>query len=568
MALSGAALAAFMHLPLVVHITTDIANSPENIGIFAGLQRRLYLGDPLFSAWEVAWDGHALVRQPLRFFDANAFWPLPNSLAYSDALLGYAPLGVIGSGPKAALIRYNGLFLFSYAMAFVGAYLLGKEISGSTVGGAVAGVAFAFNPWRVAQQAHLHVLSSGGIPLAVWLLWRGWRDQRPWMLFAGWLTAAWQLSVGFTLGVPFVYLMVVLAALGGGAWLIRRHQVRRSAVAAGVAGLLIFGGWALLQARPYLEVIRTFPEVDRRISQATSLSPPAGGYLAAPRRGFVWGTATKPFRDRLAWPEEQTLFPGATVTILALWGLLRSRAPRKVRLSLFAAALVFGVLALGFKFFGGAQGYSVLWNHAPGWRASRTPGRLVTFMILALSLLAALGLTDIVRLLVRRPHQGSDTRRLAVTGFAAMAVLLEAAAPVVHATVPSRPVGLSRARAPRLQLPMSPGLNFLYMYWSTEDFAPIVNGHSTFVPCLANAVARDVRRFPDRRSVRLLRSLGVNSVVLHTDLALGTPWELAGTRSVRGLGVRRQRVGKLVIFALADQPLSRPVHDPTDCRSF
>src|SRR5256885_457024 len=37
------------------------------------------------------------------------------------------PAAVVGSGVKAAIVRYNLLFLFTYALAFLGAYLLARE---------------------------------------------------------------------------------------------------------------------------------------------------------------------------------------------------------------------------------------------------------------------------------------------------------------------------------------------------------------------------------------------------------------------------------------------------------
>src|SRR5947208_17111739 len=99
------------------------------------------MGHPMSLGCEVAWHRHTLTDQPLHFFDANILWPLPHSLAFSDALLGYTPAGLVGSGPEAALIRYNLLFLLSYALAFAGACLLAVEIGAGWAGGAVAGAA-------------------------------------------------------------------------------------------------------------------------------------------------------------------------------------------------------------------------------------------------------------------------------------------------------------------------------------------------------------------------------------------------------------------------------------------
>ena len=56
---------------------------------------------------------------------------------------------------------------------------------------AVAGAAFAFAPFRLEQDGHLHVISSGGIPLALALGVRGYRLRRP-----GWVVAGWRSRPG------------------------------------------------------------------------------------------------------------------------------------------------------------------------------------------------------------------------------------------------------------------------------------------------------------------------------------------------------------------------------------
>ena len=49
-------------------------------------------------------------------------------LAFSDALIGYAPAGLIGHGPIAAVARYDVLWLGAFALAFLGAHLLAREL--------------------------------------------------------------------------------------------------------------------------------------------------------------------------------------------------------------------------------------------------------------------------------------------------------------------------------------------------------------------------------------------------------------------------------------------------------
>ena len=61
-ALGACLLAIVMNWPLI--LTSRVDTVPRDIG------------DPLAEAWQVAWGGHALLHQPLHFFDANQFWPL------------------------------------------------------------------------------------------------------------------------------------------------------------------------------------------------------------------------------------------------------------------------------------------------------------------------------------------------------------------------------------------------------------------------------------------------------------------------------------------------------------
>ena len=222
MGMAAIALAVVMNWPLALELGDSI---PKD------------LGDPLPQAWQVAWGGHALQHQPLEFFQSNQFWPLDDTLAFSDALLGYAPAGLVGEGPEAAVVRYDLLFLFAYALCFAGAYLLARELGLGPAGAAVAGVAYAFAPFRLEQDGHLHVISSGGIPLAFAAGVRGYRLRRPGWVLTAFLIAAWQFSMGPTLGLPLTYLMCLIAAIAGIVW-VRRGRPGRSIAA-----------WSLRQPR-------------------------------------------------------------------------------------------------------------------------------------------------------------------------------------------------------------------------------------------------------------------------------------------------------------------------------
>ena len=525
------AVALLMHWPLPLHVGSDVPRD---------------LGDPLPQAWQIAWNGHALLHQPLDWFQANMFWPLPNSLAFSDALVGYAPAGAIGSGPEAAIARYDVLFLFAYALAFFGGWLLAREIGAGRVAAFVAAAAFAYAPWRLEQDGHLHVISSGGIPLALALLVRGYRRGSGRTVLAGWAVAAWQVSLGFSLGIQFAYLLALLfAGLVVWAWRRRVRPPRRVLVATVVGGALLVAT-AYVLARPYLQVAEDHPEAERTKATLVRASGPPAMYLAAPGANTIWGPVTRPMRERLTAVPEQTLFPGALALALALACLALGGYPRRLRIGLALAVLLLAWLALGFHDDGFPWPYELLYEYAPGFDSSRTPGRINTLTSLALALLAAGGAGALLRR-VRRP------RLAAAIGAGLVAVVLLEYADLhgpAHPTVPRQPAGARDLPEPQLHLPMSRVGNRRYVLWSTDGFPSLVNGRASFDPALTSEIAYDVRNFPDRASVARLRALGVRTVVVHPQLAPGTSWEGAERRPVAGLGLDRERRGTVFVYRL------------------
>jgi hypothetical protein len=547
-------LSVVMNWPLILNVGTDI---PKD------------LGDPLVQAWQVAWDGHALTNQPLDFFQANHFWPLEDTLAFSDALLGYAPAGLIGSGPEAAVARYDLLFLFAYALALAGAYLLARELGLGPVGAAVAGAAFAFAPFRLEQDGHMHVISSGGIPLALAIGSRGYRLGRPGWVVTGFAVAAWQLSLGFTLGLPLAYLLGVLGLIAAVWWLrAGRPGLPRPLVVATVVGAAIFAGTAAVISQPYMRVADEHPNIRRTPEVVASYSGPPAMFLVAPEENSVWGEATAGLRDDLERIPEQTLFPGLITVGLAVWGLSSPVFSRGLRIGLGIGVIAISVLSLGFETEGGLLWpYRIAYEVLPGLEGIRVPGRLFTFASMGLALLAGAGAEAARRGIANRgPECSSGGRRwaararggAAVAGVLVLAIAIEGRGlpfdPLddqAQPEVPRPPVSFAEIPAPQFHLPAErPEDNRRYLLWSTDGFPEMVNGRSSLDPILTAEVIADARGFPDRRSVDVLRDLGVRSVVLHTSRVEGTAWERAAQRPLRGLPVTRANHGGVLVYEL------------------
>jgi hypothetical protein len=510
--------------------------------------------DPLLQAWQVAWVGHAWLHQPLHLFQANTFWPLADSLAFTDVPIGYSLAGLIAqSSPHAAIVTYNLLFLFAYAFAFFGAYLLARVLRVPVAGAMVAGAAFAYAPWRMGQDGHLHVISSGGIPLTLALLVLGYRRGSGRLVLAGWLVGAWQMTLGFTLGLQLATLLPILAVAVLVLHPPARRRPARHVLVATIAGLAVLTIATTLQARPYLRVVHDHPEARRSLAEAYYYSPAFEGFLAAPEANMVWGSVTKPLRDRVTSPDEDSLFPGLAILALALVGVFTHALPRRLRIALVVGVATCAAFSLGLRqtSHGYIAPYRLLYE-LPGWQGVRTPGRLNTLTSLGLALLAGAGAGATVAAIgqrVRASRRGLATIAAGVVLTAA--VVVEGRGPLPLNEVPAIPAGQRGIEAPALHLPSSYLPDLRYTFWTTDDdFPRVANGTAGFVPVELRRLRRDARSFPDAASVAALRHAGIRTVVVHLDLAAGTPWADAAQRSVAGLALTRARVGDVVVYRL------------------
>ncbi|HEY2950490.1 MAG TPA: hypothetical protein VGJ53_19165 [Micromonosporaceae bacterium] len=525
--------------------------------------------DPALQAWQMAWAGHALTTDPAQLWHANAFFPERYSYAFSDSLLGYAPAGMIGSGPPAAVLRYNIMYVLLHALAFVGAYALVRQLGSNRTGAALAGLAFAYAPWRLSQAGHLHVLSTGGIALSLamlarghgWSLRNGYRPERRrvgWAV-AGWLVAAWQISLGFGIGLPFAYALGLIVLVATAGWLVtlvrgRPRPIGRGLLVADLLGGLVFAGAGALLALPYFKVADLHPYAKRSVADVGFFSPPLKAFFIAPAESRLWGGAHAAARGGLRWQAEMTLLPGFVLLGLAAAGLVFSIWTLRQRLLLLAGVVLTVALGMGTEFFGGDPGYLTLFKHLPGWDGIRTPGRLVLWTTLLLAVLAAGAVCAFVERVSEVAAERGRRRpgpwlRLATLIPLAL-VLVEGLNATPHPIVPQQPAAMRVADGPILVLPSRDPTDADVMLWSTDRFASLVNGTSGFTPARLAEIRQTTVAFPDATSVDYLQQLGVRSVIVLRDQVAGTPWAGALDRPTEGLGVERQEVGDAVVFRI------------------
>ncbi len=177
-------------------------------------------GDPYLVAWILWWDYHQTFTDPLHLFNANVFYPLKYTLAFSEHSYGIAllffPLYALGLKP----LTVHAIALFmGFVFSGYGAFRLGRTLTGSAAVGWVAGIVFAFVPYRFNLMSQVPYLFSPWIPLVFEALVLFVRERS--RARAGWLGCAFFMSgittvswFTFTL-IPFVlYAAILLTRYG------------------------------------------------------------------------------------------------------------------------------------------------------------------------------------------------------------------------------------------------------------------------------------------------------------------------------------------------------------------
>src|SRR5882724_9449527 len=199
-------------------------------------------GDPYLVSWMLWWDFHQTFTNPLHLFDANIFYPYRYTLAFSEHYYGIAllffPLFALGLRP---LTVHAVAMFFGFVTCGYGAFRLARTLTGSEAIAWVAGIIFAFVPFRFHLLSHLPYLFSAWIPLlfeALVLFVRKRSGKRAaWLGCAFFMTGLTTIS-WFTLSlVPFVFVAAVLLTRYG-LWR-EREFWRRGAVALALASIAL-----------------------------------------------------------------------------------------------------------------------------------------------------------------------------------------------------------------------------------------------------------------------------------------------------------------------------------------
>ena len=524
------ASAVFAFATLV--LTYPLATSPASLGRFDN-------GDARLNAWAVSWVAHQVVHDPLRLFDANTFYPLAKTLAFSEHLfvpgLMTLPLLLVTND---LVLSYNLVLLASIFLSALGMYLLTFSLTGGRVAGILAGLFFSFAAFRFNRLPHLQMQLYAFLPLALLGLHKFLETgKRNWAWWSAAFFVLQVLSGTYLAAMAAVAILIAVSTLVVGSGR-SRTELKSLVLAFAVAALCIYPF-----ARPYLWVNQHLG-IEWDLAGIESLSATPESYLAASSHLY------RPLTDN--WVEQDRrrdfLFPGLTLPALALLGLIvlvtRRRETERPRTTAVCYVLILSagvVLSLGPQ----TPVYSFLHEHIVFFRGLRALSRFALLPLLSLSLLAGYGLSWLFEdrgLLHDRKWVAWIIGALFIAESTALPYTLEP----FRDEPPEVYEWLARdgAPGPIVELPFLV-LDTRYMFWARHHgFRATLNGDSGFVPPSHRWMKNLFLRFPSPDSIALLRKLQVRYVVLH----LGAYRPPALIRMLNGLETHRAELLKIRDF--------------------
>ncbi|NJL33491.1 MAG: hypothetical protein HC893_06100 [Chloroflexaceae bacterium] len=378
--------------------------------------------------WTVWWTHRAIEQGATPYFTPYLYYPEGLDLYYHTMNIWYGWVAYPLAKLFGLVVAYNLVALLVFVVACYVTYWLAYDITRSRIAGFAAGLLFGFAPTQVFHfsigQENLH--SVLWMPLYVLAVrhWLAPGGRLRWLLtaaialiltsYADWLHATALLLFS---GVLALWVLVAerqqwQATLGRVAW--------RSAALGGLYTLGIGAVVAQMVAQwftadtPYM--LRPFWDTIYHSADVF------GFFVPNPYHPF-WGAWAQQQIDNLTIPgilNTTVVLPYMSLALAIVAAVVYGKAAR----FWLVCAILFAILALGpqLRIAGNLTSiwlpYNLLYDYSI-LRISRAPGRLVIMTLLALAVLAAIGIQAVLVRLAQHPRA-----RLAYNGAAVLLVAL------------------------------------------------------------------------------------------------------------------------------------------------
>lgn len=485
--------------------------------------------------WVLGWVQHALSTQA-NPYNAPIYFPNTGTLGYIDSLMPVAvltlPVRMVTNNP---LVVYNIAVLLSFPCSAIAMYALAMYHAHDHRAAFLAGIVFAFAPYRSRHLEHLNMLNAECIPLIL-LSFEAVRQKGGRL---PWLALGVSLLLGALTSVYYLMFTGVALCTYAAALALRRERILALGSLRGVGACLVLLPIVALALAPYaaIQAVSTGP---RRLQDMAFFSADLRDYLHAAPESVLYG-----WTDSLwhlgSLDGRQFLFPGFIALVLAVIacvqggnrGNQRSDAAPGVAAARahVVVAAVAAVFTLGpyLRLFGMftqiPMPYMALYFLAPPLRGLRDVGRYEQVGLAFLGVSIALGAARVFACM---------SRSTAFVLFVALSIGISAECWIVQR--PLVPVASARsipaayqwlAHQPQglvLELPLCdarlPGSicteEFIYMYYQTYHWHPLVNGWAGSYPKDWGTRVATLHSFPSPAALAYVRSLHVRYVIVHS----------------------------------------------------
>ncbi len=494
-------------------------------------------GDNFYFVWLIGWVQRALcaLDNPLKVPILN--YPEGWNLAYNEMtpamVLIAIPTSMIG-GP---VLGYNFSIFVSFILSGLGMYLWVRRVTKNTLAGIIAGVIFAFAPYRLSHMlGHLNLMGTQWFPFFFMGLDTLLRKSS-WSWKNALMTACFLGLIGLT-SQYYLYMTLVLSVFYILDYMLLSRRSLHNRFWVKIAGFAIISSlFAVIPMLPYLQLSAQGNLPHRSFGEVHMWSASPLDFILPSPRHFLWGRWIDDHFDRRLWIEN-TLYVGMVTLVLSILALVRSDSSilRKCKLWAFMALIAF-VLSLGTDLHIGSRSVIIsvprllqrwhpyertfipmpgyfLFKYLPFYANMRVWMRYGIFVIMFISLLAGIGAAWLIEI-----QRNRSAKWLMFSGIVLLVLVDFFQGPQMLSEVRGRSVDIWLANQDGegavVQFPLDESTSPEHTFFTLVHRKPFVSGFfAAYSPRQFQRIRPVLNSFPDTNSVSLLRELGVRWVIV------------------------------------------------------
>lgn len=500
--------------------------------------------DPLFYAWNLSHNADHWFNGFDALVNTNIFYPLTNTIAYSDTLWGQSiylnPIIWITHNP---ILAQNIAVLLSFPLSAMAMFLLSFHCTRNKMASFLSGVFYAFSYPRLSQIGHLPTISSQWLPLYILYLFKFLEDgkRKHFMLLCIWYVLSITSSIYFGVFLIPITVVIIIADFIKHIYFHSLYQYKNKVITVlpVIIPFIIVLGIALL---PYIRLKAENPDIKRSIDDVTHLRASLIDYASVLPASFnIFKLPTN--------TNEHVLFPTFTLLLLSFMGVITSSKRTRYMVNIFALiAFASFILSLGNEqrltigsYISDSLKlpYHYLYSVFPIFQIIRVPARFGIFVILSLCVLAAWGIDNVLKKDKLKWIIGLLTFSFIIeiwqTNTPYVEIPIDRSIPKIYTWVRDQPEPMILAELPvslsfyygnsmenqlnksyaTLQKPDVYALETYRIYFSAFHKKRMINGYSGFFPESYNSLVDTLENFPSNLAVNALQDIGVTHAIVH-----------------------------------------------------